>query len=292
MPHDPPEVIKQSYRRLVMQYHPDLNPGQNNTLLLQEINEAFEVLSDSEKKRAYDLQLYHYLKSLHSQCNVSTTCETTHQPTKHHRIYVKKRIKIKSSTDKSKFIHPKDIIAPLIIIAFFTLIAFYIRYKNDHYKIEPFQKSTIKIDIYSVNLAGKLPHAYLPNDFFEYTQMSQLDLSNNQLYYLSPKFGNFKKLKALNLNNNLITHLHDGFTVMKEMVFLNLSNNPLKEFPEEVLCMNNLEVLWLDNCELRKLPLEKMHFPKLKYLFLSKNPISENHREEIRKKFSKCYVVF
>lgn len=297
MPHDTQETIKKAYRDLVMKHHPDLNPGQHNTLILQEINEAFEILSDLERKKNYDIQLYNYIQNLQKAQKFTETHAPHFQPQKtsfHKKNYVRRnfRYKRKITDPSSKFIQKKDFIIPLLIIAFFTFIAFYIRFKNQTYKIEPFQKSTIKIDVYSVNLSGILPSAYLPNDFFEYTQITQLDLSNNHLYYLSNKFGNLKNLKALNLSNNQITHLNDGFSIMKKMIFLNLSYNPLVEFPSEILEMNQLEILWLDYCYLSELPLEKMNFPKLEFLFLKGNNISIEHQKQIKKKFPKTRIYF
>lgn len=47
--------IKQAYRRLARQYHPDVNPSdQAAQEKFKEINEAYEVLSDPEKRRKYD----------------------------------------------------------------------------------------------------------------------------------------------------------------------------------------------------------------------------------------------
>jgi len=47
--------IKQAYRRLARQYHPDLNPGDKTAeAKFKEINAAYEVLSDPEKRRKYD----------------------------------------------------------------------------------------------------------------------------------------------------------------------------------------------------------------------------------------------
>lgn len=49
------EDLKKAYRKLVLQYHPDRNPG-NKTAedKIREINAAYEVVGDPEKRRAYD----------------------------------------------------------------------------------------------------------------------------------------------------------------------------------------------------------------------------------------------
>ena len=51
------EEIKKAYRRLVLKYHPDRNPENTRAVRkMQEINTAFEVLGDPEKREAYDLE--------------------------------------------------------------------------------------------------------------------------------------------------------------------------------------------------------------------------------------------
>jgi curved DNA-binding protein len=47
--------IKGAYRKLAMQYHPDRNPGNKQAEeRFKEINEAYQVLSDSQKRARYD----------------------------------------------------------------------------------------------------------------------------------------------------------------------------------------------------------------------------------------------
>jgi molecular chaperone DnaJ len=47
--------IKKAYRRMAMKFHPDRNPDDKTAdAKFQEVNEAYEVLSDSQKRQAYD----------------------------------------------------------------------------------------------------------------------------------------------------------------------------------------------------------------------------------------------
>jgi molecular chaperone DnaJ len=49
-----PDDIKRAFRRLAMQYHPDRNSEPGAEAQFKEINEAYEVLSDAERRATYD----------------------------------------------------------------------------------------------------------------------------------------------------------------------------------------------------------------------------------------------
>jgi curved DNA-binding protein CbpA len=46
--------IKQAYRKLALQYHPDRNPSKEAEEIFKEVNEAYEILGDSQRKFEYD----------------------------------------------------------------------------------------------------------------------------------------------------------------------------------------------------------------------------------------------
>src|SRR5471032_2849890 len=49
------EILKTSYRKLAMRFHPDKNPGDHTAeIKFKEINEAYDVLKDDQKRAAYD----------------------------------------------------------------------------------------------------------------------------------------------------------------------------------------------------------------------------------------------
>lgn len=51
------DEIKKAYRKLSLKYHPDRNQGDiEKTKTFQKINEAYETLSDNEKKDEYDMR--------------------------------------------------------------------------------------------------------------------------------------------------------------------------------------------------------------------------------------------
>ncbi len=50
------DVIDAAYRRLAAKYHPDVDPSPGATERMKLINVAYDVLSDPEKRRAYDLR--------------------------------------------------------------------------------------------------------------------------------------------------------------------------------------------------------------------------------------------
>src|SRR6478609_9195635 len=49
------ELLKSAYRKLAMRFHPDKNPGDHTAeVKFKEINEAYDVLKDDQKRAAYD----------------------------------------------------------------------------------------------------------------------------------------------------------------------------------------------------------------------------------------------
>jgi len=48
------DQIRQSFRRLARQYHPDVSKHPQAEAQFKDLNQAYEVLSDSDKRRRYD----------------------------------------------------------------------------------------------------------------------------------------------------------------------------------------------------------------------------------------------
>lgn len=49
-----PDVVKAAYRKKAAQYHPDKNPAADAPARFREVQEAYEVLSNVDQRKAYD----------------------------------------------------------------------------------------------------------------------------------------------------------------------------------------------------------------------------------------------
>lgn len=78
------EQIKNAYRSLVKKYHPDINPDPNAVNMMQNINIAYEVLSNLSSRRKYDEQL-------RKNSKVSTQSTSNSRQYGHYSSYSKTR---------------------------------------------------------------------------------------------------------------------------------------------------------------------------------------------------------
>jgi curved DNA-binding protein CbpA len=129
------EEIKQAFRKLAKQYHPDKNHGNNSAEeFFKEIQEAYAVLSDQEKRKKYDLKFvyannYQQIKNKshtpytgnayqYAQQQAQTQREhRNRQPEQHQTKTVKEH---KSGTDPYLFI-----ISIVVAILLLLFIVFY-----------------------------------------------------------------------------------------------------------------------------------------------------------------------
>lgn len=54
--------IKSAYRRLSLKWHPDKNPGVDTSNWMIDVNEAYYILNNPDKKKRYDYEYINYIK--------------------------------------------------------------------------------------------------------------------------------------------------------------------------------------------------------------------------------------
>jgi curved DNA-binding protein CbpA len=129
------EEIKQAFRKLAKQYHPDKNLGNNNAEeFFKEVQEAYAILSDYEKRKKYDLKFAYantyqqvknkshapYTGNAYQYAQQQTQAKREQhyrQPQQHQRETVKEH---KSGTDPYLFI-----ISIIVAILLLLFIVFY-----------------------------------------------------------------------------------------------------------------------------------------------------------------------
>ena len=67
--------IKKAYRSASLKYHPDRNSSKEAVTKIQEINEAYEILSDNDKKKEYDNELNGVRTNPFQQMNTNLNTE-------------------------------------------------------------------------------------------------------------------------------------------------------------------------------------------------------------------------
>lgn len=72
--------IKRQYRNLAKEYHPDVNPNAIN--IFKEIVEAYDVLSDSKKRKEYDLMVKKAESEQHNQLTIYKESNISNQPSR------------------------------------------------------------------------------------------------------------------------------------------------------------------------------------------------------------------
>lgn len=134
------QEIKDSYKKLIKRYHPDLYPGNKVRAesITRDLNEAYEVLSDLEKRELYDLSLKEpiivYREPEQTSINYSsqkysqTSMEDEPQDS---NFEERLRKNIHSFVEnQSKKISPNSKNAVVLVIIFFTLIILLLTVKD------------------------------------------------------------------------------------------------------------------------------------------------------------------
>ena len=115
----------------------------------------------------------------------------------------------------------------------------------------------------------------LPVEIGQLTQLTELYLSYNKLTHLSVEIGQLTQLTTLNLMYNNLTHLPVEIGNLSRLTTLYLQNNKLTHLPVEIGQLTQLTELYLRNNQLTQLPVEIGQLTQLTKLYLSNNKLTQ-----------------
>lgn len=67
------DEVKKAYRSQSLRWHPDRNPGKDTTSVMQDVNEAYNILKDCDTRTRYDVEYAAYMRAKNSPTNTVKT---------------------------------------------------------------------------------------------------------------------------------------------------------------------------------------------------------------------------
>ena len=128
------------------------------------------------------------------------------------------------------------------------------------------------------------------------TFVKSLQLDHNLITVLPRCVGSFKQLVTLDISNNQMSYLSTEIVHLHNLRTLNARNNNLdnESIPKEMAVMDNLQVLNFSGNHLSELPLQFTFLHKLKCLYLGANSIETVPKEigHLKRYFISRYFFF
>jgi small GTP-binding protein len=110
-------------------------------------------------------------------------------------------------------------------------------------------------------------------------EVTELDLSNNQISSLPPEIVQLTNLQSLNIFRNQISSLPPEIVQLTNLQFLNISFNQISSLPREIGQLTNLQSLNISRNQISSLPREIGQLTNLQSLYISGNQFSSLPRE-------------
>lgn len=106
------EEIRRAYRILARRYHPDVNPGKSSEEKFKAIAAAYQILSDDEKRKNYDIEIEHIV-ARSARAKIRAYEDAFREAIKRESAKVRERDSKPTSNSSSKFPQPSAVLLPL-----------------------------------------------------------------------------------------------------------------------------------------------------------------------------------
>lgn len=249
--------IKEQYRKLAKQYHPDVNASPESARKMQLLNEAYEVLSDPTRRHLYQLQLLQYYARRYQRVRVS---------------------QVSTWQDAQQVPHSRLGIALLVGLGLSLATAFLYNLFHPYYPphislaglgLREFPRYlTLHPHVQVLNLQ-KNRFTEVPPQVLALEELAVLDFSENQLVYLPTHLEKWQNLRRLNLAYNRLSSLPHTFAYLPALQILDLRGNAFEQVPQVLYSMDHLRIIDLRGNPLTLSKVEKLRraLPKTEVRF-------------------------
>lgn len=155
----------------------------------------------------------------------------------------------------------------------------YLMKEGDSNEIKNILKEHIQGKTFSLHNKGLTA---MPKEFFEFTELEEINLRGNNLANINVKFKVFQNLKKLDISRNCLKKVHICLGTLTQLEDLDLSHNLMEDFPEAIGNITNLKKLDISdmlnhNSNYNKVTVPDNFFKlKLNYLGLDNDTINGN----------------
>lgn len=274
-------AIKQAYRAKAKAHHPDTNPNPEAEQVMQQLNAAYEVLSDPQRRQAYHLRLAQEQLRRRSQARrhaqarrrMATPAAPPHDP-------AQERLK-----------GWQRMVPMGLVLALIVLLAAYVFTVHPH-MVWPKRITRLndqQLSVYPDGLRGQdfIEELHIANNDIPaiaphvktLTQLRVLDASYNRLRSLPPELFDLPRLEVLRLARNKLEAFPSGLARLRHLRVLDLAQNNLRTLPNDWADAAWLENLNLDGNALPAVPPVLFQLPGLRVLNLADNNLKRLPRD-------------
>eukprot|EP00033_Pygsuia_biforma_P005592 GCRY01006177.1.p1 GENE.GCRY01006177.1~~GCRY01006177.1.p1 ORF type:complete len:374 (-),score=65.05 GCRY01006177.1:85-1206(-) len=241
-----PLAIKKAFRQKALLLHPDKCKDEDATTKFQQLNQAYAILSDSEKREDYDL---HGLDDMDEDSGDEDFVDNSAYS---HLSYEELEKSLNFFGIRAK--HEQEVIR----------LRTYDLWADTGYEVSDmleWEQDTVLEEFQALREYNHLVMnwtkrsiSFLPPDMCSFTALKALYLGNNELKDLPADIGKLVNLKVIDVRNNKLQTLPNSIVGCKELLELNVENNQLKMLPEQIGHLSQLQELVLFGNQLKKLP--------------------------------------
>jgi len=115
----------------------------------------------------------------------------------------------------------------------------------------------------------------LPCCIVQFPELEELDVSFNELTWITDEIAQLQKLKVFLARNNKLTNLPKQFENCIALEEINLSGNEYTDIPQQIFALRRLRTLYFGGNKIAAVPPQIENLKRLELLYLGGNKLSE-----------------